>query len=73
MAPKRRCAASKAGGKKVKQEAELPKTKDTYTSAKEALLAAGPQVKVRRRVDEHCTLSTTAQVRTHPHVVWWHI
>ncbi|XP_015243834.1 PREDICTED: poly [ADP-ribose] polymerase 3 [Cyprinodon variegatus] len=54
MAPKRRSAsAAKAGGKKVKEE-----PKDAFTSAKEALLAAGPQMKGKRKVDEHCYLSS---------------
>lgn len=56
MPPKRRAAAAKAGGKKAKQE-ETPKPKDAFTSAKEALLAAGPQVTRKRKVDEHCSLS----------------
>ncbi|XP_022047918.2 protein mono-ADP-ribosyltransferase PARP3 [Acanthochromis polyacanthus] len=61
MPPKRRAAsAAKAGGKKVKEEApETPKPKDAFTSAKEALLAAGPQVKGKRKVDEHCPLSSS--------------
>ncbi|XP_070758518.1 protein mono-ADP-ribosyltransferase PARP3 [Enoplosus armatus] len=63
MAPKRRAAsAAKAGGKKVKAEPETPKAKDAFTSAKEALLAAGPQVKGKRKVDEHCSLSSSAEV-----------
>ncbi|KAM9758327.1 protein mono-ADP-ribosyltransferase PARP3 [Menidia menidia] len=63
MAPKRRAAsAAKAGGKKVKEEPETPKPKDAFTSAKEALLAAGPQVKGKRRVDEHCELSSSGEV-----------
>lgn len=58
MAPKRRAASAvKAGGKKVKEEPETPNPKDAFTSAKEALLAAGPQVKGKRKVDEHCTLT----------------
>ncbi|XP_008295097.1 protein mono-ADP-ribosyltransferase PARP3 [Stegastes partitus] len=62
MPPKRRAAAAaKAGGKKVKQEA-APKPKDAFTSAKEALLAAGPQVKGKRKVDEHCPLSSSGEV-----------
>ncbi|MEQ2187410.1 hypothetical protein GOODEAATRI_004476 [Goodea atripinnis] len=49
MAPKRRAAsAAQAGGKKVKEE-----PKDAFTSTKEALLAAGPQNKGKRKVDEH--------------------
>lgn len=65
MPPKRRGApAAKAGGKKVKQE-ETPKPKDAFTSAKEALLAAGPQVTRKRKVDEHCSLSG-CEVRKRP-------
>lgn len=60
MAPKRRAAAAaKAGGKKAKEE-----PKDAFTSTKEALLAAGPQVKGRRKVDEHCSLSASGEVRS---------
>ncbi|XP_037107967.1 protein mono-ADP-ribosyltransferase PARP3 [Syngnathus acus] len=63
MAPKRRsAAATKAGGKKAKAEPEAPKPKDAFTSAKEALLAAGPQIKGRRKVDEHCSLSGSGEV-----------
>ncbi|TDH14002.1 hypothetical protein EPR50_G00039960 [Perca flavescens] len=59
MAPKRRSSsATKAGGKKVKQEPETPKPKDAFTSAKEALLAAGTQVKSKRKVDEYVTAFT---------------
>lgn len=62
MAPKRRAtAAARAGGKKAKEETTEPK--DAFTSTKEALLAAGPQVKVRRKVDEHCSLSASGEVR----------
>lgn len=62
MPPKRRAAAAaKAGGKKAKEE--TPKPKDAFTSAKEALLAAGPQVKGKRKVDEHCSLSSQGEVR----------
>lgn len=62
MAPKRRAAAAaRAGGKKAKEE--TPKPKDAFTSTKEALLAAGPQVKGRRKVDEHCSLSASGEVR----------
>ncbi|MED6279620.1 hypothetical protein CHARACLAT_002662 [Characodon lateralis] len=58
MAPKRRAAsAAQAGGKKVKEE-----PKDAFTSTKEALLAAGPQNKGKRKVDEHCNLSSTGEV-----------
>ncbi|XP_036008052.1 protein mono-ADP-ribosyltransferase PARP3-like [Fundulus heteroclitus] len=54
MAPKRRAAsAAKAGGKKVKEE-----PKDAFTSAKEALLAAGQQAKGKRKMDEHCSVSS---------------
>lgn len=64
MPPKRRAAAagSKAGGKKAKQE-ETPKPKDAFTSAKEALLAAGPQVRGKRKVDDYCGLSDSGEVR----------
>uniref|UniRef100_A0A4W6FR47 Poly (ADP-ribose) polymerase family, member 3 n=1 Tax=Lates calcarifer TaxID=8187 RepID=A0A4W6FR47_LATCA len=62
MAPKRRAAsAAKAGGKKAKEEPETSKPKDAFTSAKEALLAAGPQVKGKRKVDEHCSLSGSGE------------
>ncbi|KAK5933912.1 hypothetical protein CgunFtcFv8_014357 [Champsocephalus gunnari] len=58
MPPKRRAAsAAKAGGKKVKQEPETPAPKDAFTSTKEALLAAGSQVKCNRKVDEYCSVS----------------
>ncbi|XP_055069456.1 protein mono-ADP-ribosyltransferase PARP3 [Misgurnus anguillicaudatus] len=57
MAPKRRAASSaKAGGKKIKEEPEAP-PKDKFTSAKEALKAAGPQVKSTRNPDSFCHLS----------------
>ncbi|XP_053492698.1 protein mono-ADP-ribosyltransferase PARP3 isoform X1 [Ictalurus furcatus] len=57
MAPKRRAASStKAGGKKIKEEPEAP-VKDKFTSAKEALKATGPQVKVTRKPDCLCHLS----------------
>ncbi|KAM3622029.1 uncharacterized protein V6R79_019373 [Siganus canaliculatus] len=60
MPPKRRAAsAAKAGGKKAK---EAPKQKDAFTSAKEALMAAGPQVKGKRKVDDHCSLSGSGEV-----------
>ncbi|XP_067361545.1 protein mono-ADP-ribosyltransferase PARP3 isoform X2 [Channa argus] len=63
MAPKRRAASAvKAGGKKVKEEPEATNPKDTFTSTKEALLAAGPQVKGKRKVDDHCSLSDRGQV-----------
>uniref|UniRef100_A0A665VVS9 Poly [ADP-ribose] polymerase n=1 Tax=Echeneis naucrates TaxID=173247 RepID=A0A665VVS9_ECHNA len=62
-APGRRAAsAAKAGGKKAKEEAETAKPKDSFTSAKEALLAAGSQVKGKKKVDEHCSLSSSAEV-----------
>lgn len=62
MPPKRKAAAAaRAGGKKAKEE--TPKPKDAFTSTKEALLAAGPQVKGRRKVDEHCSLSGSGEVR----------
>ncbi|XP_077581623.1 protein mono-ADP-ribosyltransferase PARP3 isoform X2 [Stigmatopora nigra] len=58
MAPKRRAtSAAKEGGKKVKEEPELVKPKDVVTSVKEALLAAGSQVKCKKTVDEFCSLS----------------
>lgn len=64
MAPKRRAASAvKAGGKKAKKEPETAKPKDAFTSAKEALLAAGSQVKRNRKVDEHCSLSGSGEVR----------
>ncbi|XP_033822504.1 protein mono-ADP-ribosyltransferase PARP3 [Periophthalmus magnuspinnatus] len=58
MAPKRRAAAAstaaKARGKRVKKEPETPqKPKDAFTSTKEALKAAAPEVKGKRKVDEH--------------------
>lgn len=63
MPPKRRAAAAaKAGGKKAKEE-QPAKPKDAFTSAKEALLAAGPQVKRKIKVDEHCPLSGSGEVR----------
>lgn len=66
MPPKRRAAAgAKAGGKKVKQE-DTTKPKDAFTSTKEALLASGPQVKGKRKVDEHCSLSGSGEVRKLP-------
>lgn len=76
MPPKRRAAAaagSKAGGKKAKQE-ETPKPKDAFTSAKEALLAAGPQVRGKRKVDDYSGLSDRGEVRNlwklcHSHAV----
>lgn len=62
MPPKRRAAsAARAGGKKAKEE--TPEPKDAFTSAKEALLAAGPEVKARRKVDEHCSLAGSGEVR----------
>ncbi|XP_026161602.1 protein mono-ADP-ribosyltransferase PARP3 [Mastacembelus armatus] len=63
MAPKRRAAsAAKAGGKKVKEEPETSTPKDAYTSVKEALLAAGPQAKTKRKVDDHCSVSASAEI-----------
>ncbi|MCJ8729545.1 hypothetical protein PDJAM_G00107710 [Pangasius djambal] len=57
MAPKRKAAsATKAGGKKVKEEPEAP-VKDKFTSAKEALKATGAQVKANRKPDCVCRLS----------------
>ncbi|KAI7807659.1 protein mono-ADP-ribosyltransferase PARP3 [Triplophysa rosa] len=57
MAPKRRAASSaKAGGKKIKEEREAT-PKDKFTSAKEALKAAEPQVKSTRNPDSFCLLS----------------
>ncbi|KAJ3603228.1 hypothetical protein NHX12_030970 [Muraenolepis orangiensis] len=65
MAPKRRSASSsKVGAKKVKvkeEPEETPKPKDAFREAKEALKAAGPEVKVTRKVDEQCNL-TAAEV-----------
>ncbi|XP_075893166.1 protein mono-ADP-ribosyltransferase PARP3 [Nelusetta ayraudi] len=64
MAPKRRAAAAaaaRAGGKKAKQE-EVPKQKDAFTSAKEALLAAGPQVRGKRKVEDYSGLSDSGEV-----------
>lgn len=64
MAPKRKAAsATKAGGKKLKEEAEAP-VKDKFASAKEALKATGPQVKASRKPDCSCPLSD-AEVRRH--------
>ncbi|XP_041638823.1 protein mono-ADP-ribosyltransferase PARP3 isoform X2 [Cheilinus undulatus] len=61
MAPKRKAATTaKASGKKAKEE--TPKPKDAFTTAKEALLAAGPQVKGKKKVDEHCHLSGSGEV-----------
>ncbi|KAM8867700.1 protein mono-ADP-ribosyltransferase PARP3 [Synchiropus picturatus] len=65
MARKRRAAAAaatKAGGKKVKQEPVTTKPKDAFTSTKEALLAAGPQAKGKRKMDDHCTLPSSTEV-----------
>lgn len=62
MPPKRKGAsASKAGGKKAKEE-----PKDAFTSAKEALLAAAPQAKGKRKVDERCYLASCTEVRRVP-------
>ncbi|KAM9361706.1 protein mono-ADP-ribosyltransferase PARP3 [Symphorus nematophorus] len=61
MPPKRKAAAAaKAGGKKAKEE--TPKPKDAFTTAKEALLAAGPQIKGKRKVDEHCSVASSGEV-----------
>ncbi|XP_034551580.1 protein mono-ADP-ribosyltransferase PARP3 [Notolabrus celidotus] len=62
MPPKRRAAATaaKAGGKKAK--AGTPKPKDAFSTAKEALLAAGSQVKGKRKVDGHCDLADCGEV-----------
>ncbi|XP_077384783.1 protein mono-ADP-ribosyltransferase PARP3 [Festucalex cinctus] len=64
MPPKRRAAAAvtRAASKKMKKEPEAPKPKDAFTSAKEALLAAGPQIKGKKKVDEHCSLSNSGEV-----------
>lgn len=69
MAPKtkrRATSATKAGGKKIKEEPETSKPKDAFTSAKEALMAAGPQVKGKRKIDENCELSVRGEVRDSP-------
>lgn len=69
MAPKRKAAsATKAGGKKIKEESEAP-VKDKFTSAKEALRATGPQVKANRKPDCLCHLSD-AEVRTNHFMLW---
>lgn len=58
MAPKRKQASStKAGGKKLKKEEPEATPKDKFTSAKEALKAAGSQVKSTRNPDSFCLLS----------------
>ncbi|KAG7283254.1 hypothetical protein CRUP_004996 [Coryphaenoides rupestris] len=58
MAPKRRAASSsKAGGKKVKVKEEEAAPEDAFRAAKEALKAAGPEVKATRKVAEPCTIS----------------
>lgn len=64
MAPKKRAAAAaaKAGGKKAKQE-EAPKQKDAFTSAKEALLASGPQVRGKRKVDDYFNQAISSEVK----------
>lgn len=63
MPPKRRAAsAAKAGGKKAKEE-QPAKPKDAFTSTKEALLAAGSQVKGKKKVDEQCKLLGSREVR----------
>lgn len=69
MAPKRRAASSsKAGGKKLKKEEPEATPKDKFTSAKEALKAAGPQVKSTRNPDSFCNLSG-AVVRANKHII----
>ncbi|KAG9353256.1 hypothetical protein JZ751_017832 [Albula glossodonta] len=56
MAPKRRAAsATKAGGKKVKKE-EPEAPEDAFRSTKEALKAAAPQEKGKRKPDTCCGL-----------------
>ncbi|KAM9410726.1 protein mono-ADP-ribosyltransferase PARP3-like isoform 1-T3 [Pholidichthys leucotaenia] len=62
MPAKRKAAAARAGGKKAKEEPETPKVKDSFTSAKEALLAAGSQVKGKKKVDDNCYLSSSGEV-----------
>ncbi|KAG7256552.1 hypothetical protein CRUP_007118 [Coryphaenoides rupestris] len=62
MAPKRRAASSsKAGGKKVKVKEEEAAPEDAFRAAKEALKAAGPEVKATRKVHEDydCMLNQT--------------
>ncbi|CAL9703936.1 unnamed protein product [Knipowitschia caucasica] len=58
MPPKRKAAATKTRGKKIKQEPETSQTpqkpKDTFTSAKEALKAAIPEKKGKRKKDDNC-------------------
>lgn len=52
MAPKRKAdPATKAGGKKVKEGSSTPK--DPFRTAKETLMAAGPQEKSQRKADIH--------------------
>ncbi|KAK1796545.1 hypothetical protein P4O66_009581 [Electrophorus voltai] len=59
MAPKRKAAsATKARGKKVKEEPEAP-VKDKFTSVKEALKATGSQNKAKRKPDSCCNLLDT--------------
>ncbi|XP_030633010.1 protein mono-ADP-ribosyltransferase PARP3 [Chanos chanos] len=54
MPPKRKSTrAAKAGGKKVKEE-EPEAPQDAFRAAKEALKAATPQAKGKRKTDEHC-------------------
>ncbi|AWP02879.1 putative poly [Scophthalmus maximus] len=67
MAPKRRAAAAaaKAGGKKAKEEPDRAEPKDAFTSAKEALLAAGPQARGKRKVDEHSHGATSGAGEVH--------
>ncbi|KAF7661940.1 hypothetical protein LDENG_00250260 [Lucifuga dentata] len=63
MAPKRRAASAvNTRGKKAKQEPETSKPKDAFTSTKEALMAAGTQMKGKRKVDEHCSLSSSGEI-----------
>ncbi|XP_061075682.1 protein mono-ADP-ribosyltransferase PARP3 [Conger conger] len=57
MAPKKRAApASKAAGKKIKKE-EPEAPEDAFRSVKEALKAAAPQDKGKRKADVHCGIS----------------
>ncbi|XP_064160013.1 protein mono-ADP-ribosyltransferase PARP3 isoform X1 [Anguilla rostrata] len=54
MAPKRRAAqATKTAGKKIKKE-EPEAPEDAFRSVKEALKAAVPQEKGKRKADVHC-------------------
>ncbi|MBN3311950.1 PARP3 polymerase, partial [Atractosteus spatula] len=55
MPPKRKAAAAtKAGGKKIKEEPDAPE--DAFKSAREALKSA-PKKKCKSKVDENCHLS----------------